>query len=150
MKGNRQVAIINLIENSVIDTQERLQAELQKMGYSVTQATVSRDIKALNIVKGLDNDGNYRYTVNRSQTNDNKGRYTDIFKNSAVSIKSAMNDVIVKCYAGTASAACAAIDSLFSDMFVGTLAGDDTILIITADTDSALILVEKLNEILGK
>lgn len=150
MKGNRQVAIINLIENSVIDTQERLQAELQKMGYSVTQATVSRDIKALNIVKGLDNEGNYRYTVNRSQTNDNKGRYTDIFKNSAVSIKSAMNDVIVKCYAGTASAACAAIDSLFSDMFVGTLAGDDTILIITADTDSALILVEKLNEILGK
>lgn len=150
MKGNRQVAIINLIENSVIDTQERLQAELQKMGYSVTQATVSRDIKALNIVKALDNDGNYRYTVNRSQTNDNKGRYTDIFKNSAVSIKSAMNDVIVKCYAGTASAACAAIDSLFSDMFVGTLAGDDTILIITADTDSALLLVEKLNEILGK
>lgn len=150
MKGNRQVAIINLIENSVIDTQERLQAELQKMGYSVTQATVSRDIKALNIVKSLDNDGNYRYTVNRSQSNDNKGRYTDIFKNSAVSIKSAMNDVIVKCYAGTASAACAAIDSLFSDMFVGTLAGDDTILIITADTDSALLLVEKLNEILGK
>lgn len=150
MKGNRQVAIINLIENSVIDTQERLQAELQKMGYSVTQATVSRDIKALNIVKSLDNDGNYRYTVNRSQSNDNKGRYTDIFKNSAVSIKSAMNDVIVKCYAGTASAACAAIDSLFSDMFVGTLAGDDTILIITADTDSALLLVQKLNEILGK
>ena len=150
MKGNRQVAIINLIENSVIDTQERLQAELQKMGYSVTQATVSRDIKALNIVKSLDNDGNYRYTVNRSQSNDNKGRYTDIFKNSAVSIKSAMNDVIVKCYAGTASAACAAIDSLFSDMFVRTLAGDDTILIITADTDSALLLVQKLNEILGK
>lgn len=150
MKGNRQVAIINLIENYVIDTQERLQAELQKMGYSVTQATVSRDIKALNIVKSLDNDGNYRYTVNRSQSNDNKGRYTDIFKNSAVSIKSAMNDVIVKCYAGTASAACAAIDSLFSDMFVGTLAGDDTILIITADTDSALLLVQKLNEILGK
>lgn len=150
MKGNRQVAIINLIENSVIDTQERLQAELQKMGYSVTQATVSRDIKALNIVKALDNDGNYKYTVNRSQNNDNKGRYTDIFKNSAVSIKSAMNDVIVKCYAGTASAACAAIDSLFSDMFVGTLAGDDTILIITADTEAALALVEKLNEILGK
>ena len=150
MKGNRQVAIINLIENYVIDTQERLQAELQKMGYSVTQATVSRDIKALNIVKSLDNDGNYRYTVNRSQSNDNKGRYTDIFKNSAVSIKSAMNDVIVKCYAGTASAACAAIDSLFSDMFVGTLAGDDTILIITADTESALLLVQKLNEILGK
>ena len=150
MKGNRQVAIINLIENSVIDTQERLQAELQKMGYSVTQATVSRDIKALNIVKSLDNDGNYRYTVNRSQSNDNKGRYTDIFKNSADSIESAVNDVIVKCYAGTASAACAAIDSLFSDMFVGTLAGDDTILIITADTDSALLLVQKLNEILGK
>ncbi len=150
MKGNRQVALINLIENSVIDTQEKLQAELQKMGYSVTQATVSRDIKALNIVKSLDSEGNYKYTVNRNQSNDNKGRYTDIFKNSAVSIKSAMNDVIVKCYAGTASAACAAIDSLFSDMFVGTLAGDDTILIITADTEAALALVDKLNEILGK
>ena len=150
MKGNRQVAIINLIENSVIDTQEKLQSELQKMGYSVTQATVSRDIKALNIVKTLDKDGSYRYAVNRTHLNDNSGRYTDIFKNSAVSIKSAMNDVIVKCYSGTASAACAAIDNLYSDMFVGTLAGDDTILIITADTDAALRLVEQLNSILGK
>ena len=150
MKSQRQAKILEIISNRNVETQEQLLAALQEAGFRGTQATVSRDIKALNIVKSLDNDGNYRYTVNRSQSNDKKGRYTDIFKNSAVSIKSAMNDVIVKCYAGTASAACAAIDSLFSDMFVGTLAGDDTILIITADTDSALLLVQKLNEILGK
>lgn len=149
MKSNRQIAIINLIENAVIDTQEKLQSELQKMGYNVTQATVSRDIKSLNIVKGLDADGNYRYTVNHSYSYDNNNRYIDIFKNSAVSIKSAMNDVVIKCYSGTASAACAAIDNLYSDMFIGTLAGDDTILIITADTNTAQLLVDKLNSVLA-
>jgi len=63
MKNTRQSALLNLIKNNVIDTQEKLQQELRELGFNVTQATVSRDIKALNIIKGLDGEGNYRYRV---------------------------------------------------------------------------------------
>ncbi len=149
MKNSRQSALLNLIKNNVIDTQEKLQAELREMGFNVTQATISRDIKALNIIKGLDGEGNYRYRIHETTHSDSRDRYTEIFKRSTLSIKSAMNDVIVKCYSGTASAACAAIDNLYSDMTVGTLAGDDTILIITADLQSAETLVNILNSILN-
>lgn len=147
MKNNRHMALLNLISEKVINTQEQLQSELNNLGFNVTQATVSRDIKALNIIKTFDTDGNYRYCVNRTAASVGTERYTGIFSKSAISIRAAMNDVIVKCYAGTASAACAAIDALYSDLFVGTLAGDDTILIITEDSDSAQRLVAKLREI---
>lgn len=147
MKNYRQAALIDLIKNKAINTQEGLQLELNKMGYNVTQATVSRDVKALNIIKILDNDGNYRYSVNDNKTNDNN-RYIDIFSKSVISITPAMNDVVVKCYAGTASAAATAIDNLYSDLFIGTLAGDDTIFIVTKSPQDATILVNKLNTIL--
>ncbi len=150
MKNDRQAALLRLIEEQVIETQEKLQSELKALGFNVTQATVSRDIKALKIVKALDGMGNYRYTVGAHHKEDNSSRYTEIFKKSVVSIRSAVNDVVIKCFTGTANAACAAIDELYSDMFVGTLAGDDTILIITSSADAALLLVEKLNEVLGK
>ncbi len=149
MKNTRQSALLNLIKNNVIDTQEKLQFELRELGFNVTQATVSRDIKALNIIKGLDAEGNYRYRVHENPRGDNHDRYIEIFKRSTLSIKSAMNDVIVKCYSGTASAACAAIDNLYADMTVGTLAGDDTILIITQDSETASRLVETLNSIIN-
>ncbi len=148
MKNSRQNALLNLIKNNVIDTQEKLQFELRELGFNVTQATISRDIKSLNIIKGLDGEGNYRYRVHENSRKDNQDRYTEIFKRSTLSIRAAMNDVIVKCYSGTASAACAAIDSLYPDMSLGTLAGDDTILIITADENSATTLVTMLNSIL--
>lgn len=147
MKNYRQAALIDLIKNKAINTQEGLQLELNKMGYNVTQATVSRDVKALNIIKVLDNDGNYRYSINDNKTSDNN-RYIDIFSKSVISITPAMNDVVVKCYAGTASAAAAAIDSLYSDLFIGTLAGDDTIFIVTKSPQDATTLVNKLNSIL--
>ena len=149
MKNTRQSALLNLIKNNVIDTQEKLQQELRELGFNVTQATVSRDIKALNIIKGLDAEGNYRYRVHETPRGDNQDRYIEIFKRSTLSIKSAMNDVIVKCYSGTASAACAAIDHMYSEMTVGTLAGDDTILIITQDSETARVLVDTLNSIIN-
>lgn len=148
MKNNRHMALLKLIEEKVINTQEQLQAELMQLGFNVTQATVSRDIKALNIVKTFDTDGNYRYSVNKSSLSVGAERYTGIFSKAAISIHAAQNDVIVKCYTGTANAACAAIDTLYSEMFVGTIAGDDTILVITEDSAAAEALVAKLNEIL--
>lgn len=148
MKNNRQKIIAKIITEKVIDTQEMLLDELKKAGFSVTQATISRDIKAMNVIKALDDDGNYRYSVNSNASSDNSDRYIDIFKKSTISIKSAMNDIIIKCFSGTANAACAAIDNLFSDKFVGTLAGDDTILVITENSEKALELVEIFDSVI--
>ena len=145
MKNKRQQALMQIIKDNIVETQDQLQALLLSNGYNITQATVSRDIKYLGIVKALDSLGNYRYTASLAK-NDHSDRYTEILKNSTLSIRAAMNDVIIKCYSGTASAACAAIDNLFSDMFVGTLAGDDTILVITESTQAANEFVDVLNK----
>ncbi len=149
MKRQRQEAILNMIENNVIDTQKGLQDALTDMGFEVTQATVSRDIKELRIVKALDSEGRYRYIQNaRSSGYDMPPRFSDIFSNSVVSVNYAMNDVVIKCHPGTASGACVVLDSMFESSVLGTLAGDDTILAITKDEESAAKLVEDLKELL--
>ena len=149
MKKQRQKALLDIIENQVIDTQEDLQKALEAENFKVTQATVSRDIKELRIVKALDSEGRYRYVRGSGAKNgDVSSRYADIFSNSVTSIKSALNDVIIKCHTGAASGACAAIDMMFGDELLGTIAGDDTILAITEDAESAASLVEKLTKLL--
>ncbi len=149
MKKHRQQAILGIIENQIIDTQEGLQEALIREGYNVTQATVSRDIKELRIVKSLDAGGVYRYMQGGSAKKDeNNARFADIFSSSVISIESAMNDVIIKCHIGAASGAAAAIDNMFSQDMLGTLAGDDTILAITRDEKAAKELVQKLKSLL--
>lgn len=149
MKKQRQKALLDIIENQVIDTQEDLQKALETENFKVTQATVSRDIKELRIVKALDSEGRYRYVRGGGAKNgDVSSRYADIFSNSVTSIKSALNDVIIKCHTGAASGACAAIDMMFGDELLGTIAGDDTILAITEDEESAAALVGKLTKLL--
>lgn len=149
MKKLRQKALIDFIKSSVVDTQDDIQKMLEEQGFSVTQATVSRDIKDLRIVKSVDANGVYRYIYNEPQKIQNlEKKFIDIFYHSVIKIDSAMNDVIIKCHPGTASAACAAIDEIFSDDVVGTLAGDDTILAITRSESDALYLVKKLHELL--
>ena len=149
MKKQRQNALIEYIKNNVVDKQEDIQKTLESMGFAVTQATVSRDIKDLRIVKAVDKNGIYRYIYNDPKVNVGMERkYIDIFINSVVNIESAMNDVVIKCHSGTASGACAAIDELYSDYVVGTLAGDDTVLAITRSEHQANMLVEKLNDLL--
>ncbi|MEG1887045.1 MAG: hypothetical protein RR177_02865 [Oscillospiraceae bacterium] len=148
MKKDRQKVIIDLITNNIIDTQEDLQDRLNKIGFKVTQATVSRDVKELRIVKALDDYGVYRYISNKKSGNDTEIRFMQIFANSVISIEYAINDVVIKCHSGMASGACAALDNLYSDMVVGTLAGDDTILAITRSEDYASQLCEKLLSII--
>ena len=150
MKNMRQEKIIALITRYEIETQEELIGMLRKEGFQVTQATVSRDIKDLGIVKAFDKNEVYRYIYNQQKNPSNiNGRFVDIFINSVVNIESAMNDVVIKCHAGTASGACAAIDSIFADDVVGTLAGDDTIFAITKSEEKARELVEKLNRLIN-
>ncbi len=149
MKKNRQERILELIESQVIDTQEDLQAALRQSGYEVTQATISRDVKELHIVKATDAAGRYRYTAHRTAA-PRKVAYHDIFESSVISIDSAMNDVVIKCHTGMAQGACAALDNMKWDAVVGTLAGDDTILVITRSESDAITLVKSLKRLINK
>ncbi len=146
MKKQRQNKLIEFITEHAVETQEDLQKALCDAGFNVTQATVSRDIKELRIVKALDSTGKYRYTVANTATPGKDVRYSEIFSNSVIKVDFAMNDVVIKCHAGMAQGACAALDNMFSDMVLGTLAGDDTILAITSSEKAAKALFEKLSE----
>lgn len=151
MKNKRHDSIIRIISENVVETQEDLQRLLTAEGYSVTQSTVSRDIKQLRIVKGHDIDGNYRYiskTASQSGGHNNIQKYIEMFVNSVKSVDYAMNDVVINCYPGMASSACVTVDTVFGDMIVGSLAGDDTVFIITRNETTARELVDKLNELL--
>ena len=152
-KAKRQETILKIIENNVIVTQDDLQNALLNMGIEATQSTVSRDIKDLRIIKALDKTGTYRYVNPLKENGERANRpphnhYSDVFRHAVISINSAMNDVVIKCYPGMASSACVAVDNLFGDDILGSLAGDDTIFVITKDTEKANNLVANLKNLL--
>lgn len=149
MKLNRQEQILAIIKEKVVLTQEDLQNELFAKGFNVTQSTVSRDIKKLKLIKGHDSQGIYRYIINEKPNKENNNtHYRDIFANSVKTIDFALNNVVVKCYSGMAQGACVAIDEMFHDIMLGSLAGDDTIIIVTHSEEQSKLLVDKLNNIL--
>ena len=150
MKSNRQEKILELIKNKIFLTQEDLQNELLALGYNVTQSTVSRDIKELRIVKGHDSDGNYRYIANEptAAVMQNREHYRDFFSRAVKTVAFSLNNVVVKCYTGMASSACVAVDEMFGDMMLGSLAGDDTIIIVTAVEPQSAHLTAELNKLL--
>ncbi len=149
MKNKRQRQILNIISEKAVLTQEDLQAELLSLGFEVTQSTVSRDIKELRLIKSHDKDGNYRYISTDSGflKRDNT-HFADVFIKSVISVDYAVNNVVIKCHAGMASSACVALDEMFGDMMLGSLAGDDTIIIVTRSEHHSQILVDKINNIL--
>lgn len=148
MKLNRHQVILELIKRYPVNTQEELLEKLKAEGYSVTQSTVSRDIKSLRLQKSLSSDGKYRYIAPEVKTSEMKSSFTGILSSSVVSAEAAVNLVVVKTYSGMASAACAAIDSMDFAGVVGSLAGDDTIFIACKDNISANDFVLKLNKLL--
>lgn len=137
MKGNRQDAILSLIEKENIGTQEELMLKLNKMGYKVTQATVSRDIKSLKLVKTPSANGQYKYTAVKNNSENIADKYRSILSHSVLSVDFAMNMVVIKCYSGMANAAAAALDGLVSEKIVGSLAGDDTVFVVCRTPDAA-------------
>ncbi len=147
MKKTRQEQILTIIKENIILTQEDLQNALLNLGYDVTQSTVSRDIKELRLFKSHDKNGNYRYVVNNNDSNDNAGQ-RDMFVKSVLSVDYALNNVVIKCRAGLASGACVALDNLFHEYMLGSLAGDDTIIVVTGSTEHSKNLVDKINNIL--
>ena len=149
MKSKRHSKILELISNHSIDTQEELLRKLNECGFKVTQATVSRDIKELRLIKTQSPDGGYHYTTgNHRNSVDMSFKFHAIFSESVNSVDYAMNTVVVKCYTGMANAACAALDSIHWRGVVGTLAGDDTIFILMRDEAGAQEFVEQLNRLI--
>lgn len=148
MKKRRQAKILEIISNNEIETQEELQAQLQKEGYEVTQATISRDIKELRLVKDLSSKGRYIYSTGKKIGESFVHRAGGIFSESIISIDYALNTVCIKCFSGMAGAACAAIDSLTIDEVLGTIAGDDTIFVLCRNEDYARIFATKLRTML--
>ena len=154
MKNGRREKILEIIATRPIETQEELISALKNSGYNVTQSTASRDIKQLGLIKVLDTNGRYRYAKNlpskeASVPSPDHERLLDSFKRSAISVRYAMNNVVIKCYSGMAQGACVAFDTLFSNWVIGSLAGEDTIIVITADELSAADLTRKLNNIIS-
>lgn len=146
MKSKRQTAILEIIQTKKIDTQEELMRALQERGFPVTQATVSRDIKELRLIKVQDGGGMYHYSVVRQETKHISSKFSAIFSDAVVSVDDACNLVVVKCHAGMAQAACAALDSLHWPTVIGTLAGDDTFVCITKSPEEAVALVAELKK----
>ena len=149
MKANRQKKILELITEKSIETQEQLLKELHDCGYKSTQATVSRDIKELRIIKTLDGLGGYRYSVPRKNEGEKfDARFRVLFRECVTSMDYAQNLVVVKTMPGLGAAAGANIDALHMPTVVGTLSGDDTTLVIMRDSESAMDFCEEIRKMI--
>lgn len=149
MKSVRQSRILEIIAEKDVETQDELMLELQKRGFSVTQATVSRDIKQLGLMKTSSSKGKYKYVAAKKELSSTESKFRNILHETMISAMNAENIVVVKTYPGMANAAAAAVDSLAGDRIVGSLAGDDTILIVTKTSSSALDFAELLKDVIG-
>ena len=147
MKSARHQAIINLIERYPIDRQEDLLAHLREEGFDVTQATVSRDIRELQLVKTATADGRYRYVPASAsgKVTHSPSRFEMIFRESVIKVDCAGHMVLVKCFSGMANAACEVFDSKHWNDVVGTLSGDDTFFILMRTEQAAQEICQELN-----
>lgn len=150
MKSTRHNLILEIIEEKDIETQEELAEELKRRGVKVTQATVSRDIKELRLLKVLSDHGGYKYaTVERAE----KGmsdRFIRILSESIISIDSVNNLIVIKTLSASANAACEAIDSMKWSEVLGSIAGDNTILVITRSEEAVESMLARFNALLKK
>ncbi len=144
MKSNRQSAILEIIENNTIETQDDLATYLANAGYNVTQATISRDIKELHLIKVQDDRGIYRYTVNEIVPVVNTERLLRVFRETVINVQSAGNIIVVNTLSGSANAAAEVLDNMNIEGIVGSIAGDNTIFIVVKDNAFAQSVASKL------
>lgn len=149
MKYYRHTKILEIIEKNTIETQEEIVEKLKQLGMDVTQATVSRDIKELRLIKVMTNDQRYKYASIVQNENVISDKLLNVFIQSFVSCDYANNIIVVKTLPGMAQASASAIDSLKWQDIIGTIAGDDTIMIVCRAEKIAEQLVNKFNK-LGK
>lgn len=149
MKNVRQSEILKIIQAKDIDTQDQLLEELRARGFTTTQATISRDIKELRLVKELTGSGGYRYALSERKTaSTSDTRLRNIFKEGVISVDVAQNIVVVRTMPGLASAACSALDNMEIEGVVGTLAGDDTGILIMRDNALAQQFSSEVHKLL--
>lgn len=151
MKSKRHQMILRLVSEEHIDTQESLQTALAAHGFNVTQATVSRDIKELSLIKVVAPDGSYKYSIpslKKSGMKEKSGAVLGFISDSVLGVDYAGNTVVVKCHSGMAQAVCAKLDSTAIENVVGTLAGDDTIFILMRTESDARRLLKELESII--
>ena len=150
MKNDRQKKIIELVENRCIETQEQLLDQLRQCGFHSTQATVSRDIKELQIVKSLDGMGGYRYCLPHRVEGEKFGaRFRVIFRECVTNIDYAQNIIVIHTLPGLANAAASALDAMNMNVVLGTLAGDDTAVVIMRDTNAAAAFCGEIKSLIG-
>ena len=150
MKSKRQAKIMEIIANRNVETQEQLLALLQEEGFRGTQATISRDIKELRIVKELTNMGTYRYAApNSDVVNSFSTRLNTIFRECVTNFDYAQNIIVIRTLPGLASAAASAIDSMNMGMIVGSLAGDDTVMVVMRDNNAAAAFCGEIRSLIG-
>ena len=144
LRSARHAKILEIISHKEIETQEELCEELNQLNYVVTQATISRDIRDLHLFKVVGIEKKYRYAY----INDGEGvispKMKNLFRECVLSVKAAQNLVVVKTLTGNGANAGAVVDKLNYEEIVGSVAGDDTLLIVCADNDGAAIVVEKI------
>ena len=150
MKSKRQEKILELIEKYNIETQEELIARLAECGIESKQTTVSRDIKELRLVKTMGANGQYKYAVTKTESDELLSKFKSIFAQSVVSADFAGNIIAIRCYTGMAQAACAAFDSMHWEGLVGTLAGDDTIFALCRNESYASQMKDSIKRLIEK
>lgn len=149
MKRNRHQELLRIITENEIYTQVQLTDALKAEGFDVTQATVSRDIKELGLVKAPSANGGYKYVVSPVQKSEERDHLT-IFQNAITGIDSALHTVVVTTYSGMAPAVAASLDQVLSTEVLGSIAGDDTILLIARSQNSAEDIVERLRKLFNR
>lgn len=148
LKNTRQAAILQIISQYEVETQEELSGYLSNVGIRATQATISRDIKDMHLVKTQSGNGKYRYSAAQRAENALADRFVRIFRDSVLNIASAGNIIVIKTLSGSANAACEAIDSMQIEDILGTMAGDNTIFIVVHTADAAESVAEQFRQML--
>ena len=148
MKTVRQVAILDIIEKQEIETQEELASALNARGIRVTQATVSRDIKELRLLKVLTPSGKYKYATGDQADNNLTDRFIRMLAASLLSVSSANNLIVVKTLSGSANVAAEALDSMHWPEVLGTLAGDNTVLLIIRSNEETITVTSRIREMM--
>ena len=148
MKGNRHQKIIELVDNYEIETQEELADRLRDEGFQVTQATVSRDIRALKLSKVSCGNGRQKYVAMKQDDTHLNAKYIRVLKDGFVSMDKAQNILVIKTVSGMAMAIAAAVDALEMEEIVGSIAGDDTIMAAVRTIEDTQVVMDKITEMM--
>ena len=149
MKTVRHAMILEIIDSKDIETQEELADELRRHGVAVTQATVSRDIRQLNLTKMPTENGHFRYVLMQKKDQNLSEKYARVLKDAVLSMDVAQNILVIKTVSGMAMAVCAAIDAMEWKEVVGSIAGDDTIMCAVRSVDDTIIVMDKIRKMIS-